>query len=79
MQKYKKLSISVAVTGVALWSLHTTANASPGLKLLNAITPNGEVSVIKDLNYGNEPDQNLDIGGGSKSRLEKKQAEKLIK
>ncbi|WP_288776081.1 alpha/beta hydrolase [uncultured Psychrobacter sp.] len=61
MQKYKKLSVSVAVTGVALWSLHTTANASPGLKLLNAITPNGEVSVIKDLNYGNEPDQNLDI------------------
>lgn len=62
MQKYKKWTASLAVTGVALWSLQTVAaNASPGLMLLNTVSPKGEISVTKDLSYGDEPNQNLDI------------------
>lgn len=62
MQKYKRWTASLAVTGVALWSLQTvSANASPGLLLLNVVSPKGEVSVTKDLSYGSEVDQNLDI------------------
>lgn len=61
MQKYKKLSALVAMTGVVGWSVYTTANASPGLKLLNVVSSNSGISVTKDLNYGDEPDQNLDI------------------
>lgn len=62
MQKYKKWTASLAVTGVALWSLQTVAaNASPGLVLLNTVSPKGEISVTKDLSYGTDPEQNLDI------------------
>ena len=61
MQNYKKMAGSLVITGMALWSIHSAANASPGLKLLNIVSPNGKINVSKDLNYGTELNQTLDI------------------
>ncbi|WP_438012942.1 alpha/beta hydrolase [Psychrobacter raelei] len=60
MLNYKKLSYSLA-GGAVIWMSIQTANAASVLGLLNAVTPNGGVSVIKDLAYGSEPEQDLDV------------------
>ncbi|WP_296403777.1 alpha/beta hydrolase [Psychrobacter sp.] len=61
MHNYRKLTVSLAVAGVAFFTFQSAANASSGLTLLNLISPNGEVSITKDVSYGDDPDQNLDI------------------